>query len=117
MTEASTVVKCETAVVTTAVSHLTSGGRGTLNHVWVQLAVVPPQPLARVVQKLLRVLPRAREPVHHPAGQHVLRPFAFPDLLEQSLADLFHDVALGLEFGAAHGGPVCRNDPRLFIRD
>src|SRR6185369_6772365 len=71
----------------------------SLDNIRVQLVMMSPKTLGRVIQELFRIFPGSRETLHHASLQHVLGTVAFPNLFEQARPNLFHHVALGLEFG------------------
>src|SRR5262245_23561343 len=68
-----------------------------LHNIRSQLVVVRPQTLGGVVQELVRVAPRAREPLQNATLQHVVGAVAFPNAIEQALPNFLHHVPLGLE--------------------
>src|SRR6185436_13865930 len=75
-----------------------------LHHIGGQLVVVRPQTLGGVIQELVRIVPRAREAIQNATPQHVPGAVAFPNLIEQSLPNLFHHVPLRLEFRLRQDG-------------
>src|SRR5580704_19079556 len=88
-----------------------------LHDIGAQLVVVRPQTLGGVIQELVRIVPCAREALENATPQHVPGAVAFPNLIEQSLPNLFHHVPLRTEFRLRQDGPVRRYDPRLLIRE
>ena len=77
--------------------------------------MVRPETLGRVIQELLRIFPRSREALQNAFLQHVLGTVAFANLFEQARPNLFHQVALGFEFGSRHHGTIRGHDFRLII--
>src|SRR5205085_3468216 len=68
----------------------------------VQLVVVSKHALGRVVQELVRILPGVTEAVQDASVQHVSGTVALENPHPYAGANLFHHVALGLEFGSRH---------------
>src|SRR6185436_3129739 len=70
-----------------------------------------PQALVDVVEKLPRLLPRARQPVQHARLDHVFGIVAFADEVDRAVVDRLHHVALGLQLRTSHDRTEAGNDP------
>src|SRR5215469_13808506 len=86
-----------------------------LNHIGVQFVMVRPQTFGRVVEEFRGIFPGAGKTFQEAFFQHVFGTIAFADLFEKTCANLFHYVALRLEFSLSHHGAICGDDPGLVI--
>src|SRR5689334_7910432 len=91
--------------------------RSSLNDIGVQLVMVGPESLGCIVQEFVRIFPRSGKTLQDASLQHVLGAVAFPNLLPHARPNLFHHVALGLEFGFRQDGTIGRHDPGLLIAE